>query len=191
MPARGSVLSPRPNCYSNIYLLQLNRRHLNPYLDTSSCTIMRSATMETVESQQPAINGNAHLAASHIKAQKPPKRHMSTHLTASYPSQSLRFLQKLENLKSYNIEEDASIKRPTQARLRLNIVIVGAGLGGLSLAIALARRGHSVRVLEQAATLGEVSPHFYLLGNPLILAGGCGHSDPPKLRPTSQAMGRV
>jgi salicylate hydroxylase len=109
---------------------------------------MRSATMETMKSQQPIINGNAHLANSHRKAQKPPKRHISTHLTASYPSQSLRFLQKLENLKPYNIEEDANVKRPTQARLRLNIVIVGAGLGGLSLAIALARRGHSVRILE-------------------------------------------
>lgn len=36
------------------------------------------------------------------------------------------------------------------------IVIVGAGLGGLSTAIALARRGHKVQVLEQAKQLGEV-----------------------------------
>jgi len=191
MPAQGLVLSPRPNGYSNIYLLKPSRRHPDPNLDTFSCTIMRSATMETVESQQSAINGNAHLANRHKKTPKAPNRQLSTHPTASYPSQSLRFLQKLENLKSYNIEEDANVKRPTQARLRLNVVIVGAGLGGLSLAIALARRGHSVRVLEQAATLGEVSPNFHLFGNPLILSGGCGHSDPPKLRPTSQAMGRV
>ncbi|CAN9305919.1 unnamed protein product [Alternaria alternata] len=38
----------------------------------------------------------------------------------------------------------------------MSIIVVGAGLGGLALAIALARRGHSVRVLEQASKLGEV-----------------------------------
>ncbi|CAN3503805.1 hypothetical protein DICA1_F10550 [Diutina catenulata] len=38
----------------------------------------------------------------------------------------------------------------------LNVVIVGAGLGGLSTAIGLARKGHSVTVLEGAHALGEV-----------------------------------
>ncbi len=36
------------------------------------------------------------------------------------------------------------------------ILIVGAGLGGLTAAIGLARAGHRVRVFEQAAQLGEV-----------------------------------
>ena len=36
------------------------------------------------------------------------------------------------------------------------IVIVGAGLGGLALALALAQRGRSVTVVEQARQLGEV-----------------------------------
>jgi len=38
----------------------------------------------------------------------------------------------------------------------LKVIIAGAGLGGLATAIALARRGHSVTVFEQAPELGEV-----------------------------------
>lgn len=38
----------------------------------------------------------------------------------------------------------------------LHIVIVGAGLGGLSAAISCTLAGHKVTVLEQAAQLGEV-----------------------------------
>ncbi|KAH7083976.1 hypothetical protein FB567DRAFT_530353 [Paraphoma chrysanthemicola] len=68
----------------------------------------------------------------------------------TYPSQSLRFLQTLER----DAQPEYSEAKPAQ--LALNIVIVGAGLGGLSLAIALRRRGHSVRILEQAQKLGEV-----------------------------------
>ncbi|KAH7067270.1 hypothetical protein BKA63DRAFT_570580 [Paraphoma chrysanthemicola] len=56
----------------------------------------------------------------------------------TYPSQSLRFLQTLER----DAQLECSKAKP--ARLAFNIVIVGAGLGGLSLAIALSRRGHSV-----------------------------------------------
>ncbi len=40
--------------------------------------------------------------------------------------------------------------------VRLRVLVVGAGLGGLATAIALARRGHTVEVLEQAPQLGEV-----------------------------------
>lgn len=69
----------------------------------------------------------------------------------SYPSQSLRFLKGLHTHKNTGQQETV------QARLPLRIVIVGAGLGGLATAIALARKGHSVVVLEQASRLGEVS----------------------------------
>ena len=37
-----------------------------------------------------------------------------------------------------------------------HIGIVGAGLGGLAAAIGIARAGHHVTILEQAAELGEV-----------------------------------
>jgi salicylate hydroxylase len=46
--------------------------------------------------------------------------------------------------------------RNIKSQLALSIVVVGAGLGGLATAIALASSGHSVTVYEQAAKLGEV-----------------------------------
>lgn len=41
--------------------------------------------------------------------------------------------------------------------MKLNILVVGAGLGGLATAIALRRTGHNVTVFEQAPELMEVS----------------------------------
>lgn len=38
----------------------------------------------------------------------------------------------------------------------LDIIIVGAGLGGLAAAIGISKAGHRVTILEQAEQLGEV-----------------------------------
>ncbi len=45
------------------------------------------------------------------------------------------------------------------------ILIAGGGIGGLAAALALLRRGHAVRVLEQASALGEVGAGLQLSAN--------------------------
>lgn len=47
----------------------------------------------------------------------------------------------------------------------LNIILVGAGLGGLATAIALTQGGHKVTVYEQAPELGEVGAGIQIPSN--------------------------
>lgn len=69
----------------------------------------------------------------------------------SYPSNCLQFLRDVDG-------KNTSHAPIPKARLKLDIIVVGAGLGGLATAVALARRGHKVRVFEQTAQLAEVGP---------------------------------
>ena len=53
--------------------------------------------------------------------------------------------------------------RSSDADARLDTVLVaGGGIGGLAAALALARRGFRVTVLEQAAEIGEIGAGIQL-----------------------------
>lgn len=60
--------------------------------------------------------------------------------------------------------------------MKLKIIVVGAGLGGLATAIALRRRGHEVIVFEKAPELGEVGAGIQVPPNSsrLLLQWGLG-----------------
>jgi len=59
----------------------------------------------------------------------------------------------LKRLKCYVPQKSEEIGR---APVPLKIIIAGAGIGGLSTAIALAQRGHQVTAFEQVLELSEV-----------------------------------
>ncbi|MEM7571211.1 MAG: FAD-dependent monooxygenase, partial [Pseudomonadota bacterium] len=59
----------------------------------------------------------------------------------------------------------------------LDILIAGAGIGGLTAAIALAQRGHSVKVFEQAPQLGEVGAGITITPNSDRVFRALGLSD--------------
>ena len=63
-----------------------------------------------------------------------------------------------------------------QNNLKLKVIIVGAGLGGLAVGINLRQRGHVVTILEGASELGEV---------------GAGIQIPPNSCQTSRENGIV
>ncbi len=74
-----------------------------------------------------------------------------------YPTKSLDFLQNCTDVNGVpKVDANAAAEPPTSCAVSLNIVVIGAGLGGLAAAVAFAVRGHRVTVLEQAPHLAEV-----------------------------------
>ncbi|KAH8810823.1 hypothetical protein F5884DRAFT_875731 [Xylogone sp. PMI_703] len=89
-----------------------------------------------------------------------------------YPSGSYNFIRRLRGIKepastsalcAHLFEDKAAITASSTAssedgrlQQKLNIVIIGAGVGGLSNSIALRRMGHNVNVYEQANALSEI-----------------------------------
>jgi 2-polyprenyl-6-methoxyphenol hydroxylase-like FAD-dependent oxidoreductase len=58
---------------------------------------------------------------------------------------------------------------PFQDRIsdRYDVLIQGAGIGGLTLAIALQQRGHAVRLVERSGSSSEVGAGIWMAANPM------------------------
>ena len=68
----------------------------------------------------------------------------------------------------------------------MDLIIIGAGLGGLTAAAALLQRGHRVRVFEQAATLSEVGAGIQMSANAMKVLDSLGlraRLEPSAVRP--------
>jgi salicylate hydroxylase len=74
-----------------------------------------------------------------------------------------------------NVRADASLAR--QAKRPLKVVIIGAGIGGLTAAVALGRRGCEVALYERAARLEEVGAGLQIGPNAVKVFRALGLED--------------
>lgn len=60
---------------------------------------------------------------------------------------------------------------------KFDVVVQGAGIGGLTLAIALVRHGYSVKVVERAQSLSEVGAGIWMAANPMQVFDRLGFAE--------------
>jgi 2-polyprenyl-6-methoxyphenol hydroxylase-like FAD-dependent oxidoreductase len=69
----------------------------------------------------------------------------------------------------------ARVQYETQAHC--DVLIQGAGIGGLTLAIALQQRGYKVKLVERAAALAEVGAGIWMAANPMQVFARLGFAE--------------
>jgi salicylate hydroxylase len=65
----------------------------------------------------------------------------------------------------------------SENNIKVNVLIVGAGLGGLALGINLIQKGHNVTILEAAPKLGQVGAGIQVPPNSVKLLARMGVYD--------------
>jgi 2-polyprenyl-6-methoxyphenol hydroxylase-like FAD-dependent oxidoreductase len=71
----------------------------------------------------------------------------------------------------------------------VDVLIQGAGIGGLTMAIALAQRGYGVRVVERSKGLSEIGAGIWMAPNPMQVFGRLGFAD--KIAAAGWAIHRI
>jgi|SRR6185312_5121580 len=71
----------------------------------------------------------------------------------------------------------------------LDVLIQGAGIGGLTLAIALMQRGYTVRIVERASGLSEVGAGIWMAANPMQIFDRLGFAE--KIMTAGWAIHRI
>src|ERR1700728_3547504 len=69
----------------------------------------------------------------------------------------------------------ARVQEETKAHC--DVLIQGAGIGGLTLAIALQQRGYKVKLVERAARLAEVGAGIWMAANPMQVFARLGFAE--------------
>ena len=59
----------------------------------------------------------------------------------------------------------------------VDVLIQGAGIGGLTLAIAMIRKGYSVRIVERASGLSEIGAGIWMAANPMQIFDRLGFAE--------------
>ena len=58
-------------------------------------------------------------------------------------------------------------RNPEETKTYCDVLIQGAGIGGLTLAIALQQHGYRVKLVEQATELAEIGAGIWMAANPM------------------------